>query len=355
MTCIYYVVIAAGMYLVSQPLRVNHPSDKFVAIFRIYSSNQSIPFIMIEVQNLTKRYGRFTAVDNISFEVGHGQVVGFLGPNGAGKTTTLRMLTGFLPPTAGKATINGFDIFKDSIKARRSIGYMPENVPLYDDVRVREYLSFRAHLKGLRGRDARNHVGEALEMCGLQHMRRRMIKTLSKGYRQRVGLADALINQPPLLVLDEPTNGLDPNQIRSIRKLIKRLGEKHTILVSTHILSEVEMVADHVVIVDSGKIKASDTPQNLIKNMRAAGRIELEIQADADLVQTAIESMDNVKKVIPESTNDSWSTFSILCDSGTDSREKIANLATQKNWPIRTLHRHKSTLEEVFVELTRQD
>lgn len=310
---------------------------------------------MIEVQNLTKKYGRFTAVNNLSFEVGKGQIVGFLGPNGAGKTTTLRMLTGYLPATSGKASINGFDIFKDSIKARQSIGYMPENVPLYDDVRVKEYLCFRAQLKGLRGRDARNHIGDALEMCGLQHMRRRMIKTLSKGYRQRVGLADAFINQPPLLVLDEPTNGLDPNQIRSIRKLIKRLGEKHTILVSTHILSEVEMVADHVIIVDSGQIKASDTPENLIRNMRAASNIELEVRGDAAMIQAALERLPNVKKVIPNATVSDWLNFSVLCDSGMDSREKIAQLATQYGWPIRTLHRHKSTLEEVFVELTRQD
>lgn len=310
---------------------------------------------MIEVQNLTKRYGRFTAVNNLSFEVGTGQVVGFLGPNGAGKTTTLRMLTGFLPATSGSATINGHDIFKDSIKARRSIGYMPENVPLYDDVRVKEYLSFRAHLKGLRGRDARNHVGEALEMCGLQHMRRRMIKTLSKGYRQRVGLADALINQPPLLVLDEPTNGLDPNQIRSIRKLIKRLGETHTILISTHILSEVEMVADHVVIIDSGQIKASDTPQNLIHDMRAAGRIELEVKGDPVIIQACLERIENVKKVIANPADGDWLNFSILCDSGTDSREKVAQLAGQYGWTVRSIHRHKATLEEVFVELTRQD
>ena len=310
---------------------------------------------MIEVKNLSKRYGRFTAVDNISFEVGSGQVVGFLGPNGAGKTSTLRALTGYHPPTSGSAIINGHDVFKESVKARQSIGYMPENVPLYNDVRVKEYLSFRAHLKGLRGRDARNHVSEALEMCGLQHMRRKMIKTLSKGYRQRVGLADALVNQPPLLILDEPTNGLDPNQIRSIRKLIKRLGEKHTILVSTHILSEVEMVADHVVIIDAGKIKASDTPSNLIKNMRAAGRIELEVRGNAELIETQIGLLTNVKKVIANPTTNDWMNYSILCDSGTDSREKVAQLIQEHNWSIRSLHRHKPTLEEVFVELTRQD
>lgn len=310
---------------------------------------------MIDVKNLTKRYGRFTAVDDISLQVDKGQVVGFLGPNGAGKTTTLRMLTGFLPPTSGNATIAGYDIFKQSVKARRCIGYMPENVPLYDDMRVREYLRFRAHIKGLRGRAVGQHVGEALEMCGLQHMRRRMIRTLSKGYRQRVGLADALVNQPDLLVLDEPTNGLDPNQIRSIRKLIKRLGEKHTVLVSTHILSEVEMVADHVIIIDSGKIKASDTPENLIQGMRAAGRISLEIRGDRETIQGALERLDHVKKVFTEPSDDGWIHFSILCDSGTDTREHIARITTQYGWPIRSLHRHKATLEDVFVELTRQD
>lgn len=310
---------------------------------------------MIDIKNLTKRYGRFTAVKELSFHVGKGQVVGFLGPNGAGKTTTLRMLTGYLPPTSGTATIGGHDIFKDSLKARRNIGYMPENVPLYDDMRVREYLRFRAEIKGLKGRNARNHVGEALEMCGLHHMRRRMIKTLSKGYRQRVGLADALVNQPELLILDEPTNGLDPNQIRSIRKLIKRLGENHTVLVSTHILSEVEMIADHVVIIDGGQIKASDTPPNLVKNMRAAGKVYLEIRGDKDTIQGALERLDHVKKVTTEPSEDGWIHFSILCESGTDTRERIAQLASQYTWPIRTLHRHQATLEDVFVELTRKD
>ena len=313
---------------------------------------------MIEVNQLTKRYNRFTAVDDISFSVGKGQVVGFLGPNGAGKTTTLRMLTGYLPATKGVATIDGHDIFKESIKARKKIGYMPENVPLYDDMRVREYLKFRAQLKGVRGSAVKSQLNEVLETCGLTHMRKRMIKTLSKGYRQRVGLADALIHKPELLVLDEPTNGLDPNQIRSIRKLIKRLGETHTVLLSTHILSEVEMIADHVIIIDGGKIKANDTPSNLANNMRAAGKISLEVKgAEKDVISSAILRLDHVKKVIDKSTDEasSWLEFDILCDSGTDTRERIANLASQYDWSVRTLHRHRATLEDVFVELTRKD
>ena len=314
---------------------------------------------MIDIQNLTKSYGRFTAVKNLSFQVGAGQVVGFLGPNGAGKTTTLRMLTGYLPPTSGTASIAGYDIFKDSVKARQQIGYMPENVPLYDDMRVREYLKFRANIKGMSGRDARNNITETIETCGLTHMRKRMIKTLSKGYRQRVGLADALLNNPQLLVLDEPTNGLDPNQIRSIRRLIKKLGESHTILVSSHILSEVEMIADHIVIIDGGQIQASDSPQNLIDGMRAAGRISIEIQGDSAAIIGALERLDNVKKIMLDEQEGegetAWNFITIFCDSGTDTRSNISQLGSQYGWPIRSLYRRKGTLEDVFVELTRKD
>ena len=191
---------------------------------------------MIDARNLTKNYARHTAVRDISFSVERGEIVGFLGPNGAGKTTTLRMLTGYLPPTSGSASIAGFDIFRESIEARRRIGYMPENVPLYEDMRVREYLKFRAHLKGLDNASTRRRVGAVLDTCGLQSVRRKMIKTLSKGFRQRVGLADALVHDPELLILDEPTNGLDPNQIRQIRELIRQLAQSHTVLISTPIL-----------------------------------------------------------------------------------------------------------------------
>lgn len=310
---------------------------------------------MINVQNLSKRYGRHTAVSDISFQVGKGKIVGFLGPNGAGKTTTLRMLTGYLPPSSGNARIAGYDIFRESLKARRNIGYMPENVPLYDEMRVREYLRYRAQLKGLKGKTARQNIGEAMDLCGLTDVRRKMIKTLSKGYRQRVGLADALVHKPELLILDEPTNGLDPNQIRSIRNLIRSLGETHTVMVSTHILHEVEMTCDHVIIIDEGKIKATGSPPDLVNQMRAAGKITVEVHANAETVAGALTRLDHVKKVIEEDSGDEWTRFSVLVDSGTDTREKIATLASQHGWPVRTLYRHQATLEDVFVELTRKD
>ena len=209
---------------------------------------------MIEVKDLTKRYAGRTAVDAISFEVEKGEVVGFLGPNGAGKSTTIRMLTCFLSASEGTAKVGGYDIYDDSIKVRQHIGYMPENVPLYPDMRVSEYLNFRAKIKGLRYREAKRAVSEAMDICSLAEVERKMVATLSKGYKQRVGLADALVNKPDLLILDEPTNGLDPNQIRQARELIKRLGDRHTILISTHILSEVEVTCGRVIIIDRGKI-----------------------------------------------------------------------------------------------------
>lgn len=310
---------------------------------------------MIEVNQLTKRYARHEAVSGISFSVARGEIVGFLGPNGAGKTTTLRMLTGYLPPTSGTATIANYDIFRQSIEARRKIGYMPENVPLYEDMRVREYLKFRAHLKGLGGSDGRRRVSDVIDTCGLGNVRRKMIKTLSKGFRQRVGLADALVHDPELLILDEPTNGLDPNQIRQIRELIRHLGQTHTVLISTHILSEVEMTCNRVIIIDGGKIKAADTPANLVGQMRAAGRIQVEIQADSEVVAGAISRLDPVKKVTPEPLDDNWTRYTVWVDSGADSREQIAQLASQYGWPLRSLFRHVATLEDVFVELTRKD
>lgn len=310
---------------------------------------------MIDVHKLSKRYGRHSAVNDISFHVGKGKIIGFLGPNGAGKTTTLRMLTGYLPPTSGSAEVAGYDIYRDSVNARRKIGYMPENVPLYDDMRVREYLRYRAKLKGLRGKAARQHIGEAMDLCGLTHVRRKMIKTLSKGFRQRVGLADALVHKPDLLIMDEPTNGLDPNQIRSIRNLIKRLGQDHTIMLSTHILHEVEMICDHVIIIDEGRIKATGSPSGLVEQMRAAGKITVELQADAKTASDALHELKHVKKVLAEDAEPGWARFSVLVDHGTDTRERISALAAQNNWPIRTLHRHTATLEDVFVELTRKD
>jgi len=310
---------------------------------------------MIEVTNLSKRYGRHLAVRDVTFSVARGEIVGFLGPNGAGKTTTIRMLTGFLPPSSGSAKIAGFDIFRQSIEARKRIGYMPENVPLYDDMRVREYLSFRARIKGLSNSDTRRRVSHVIDTCGLEGVRRKMIKTLSKGYRQRVGLADALVHQPELLILDEPTNGLDPIQIRQIRELIKHLSLNHTVLISTHILSEVEMIANRVIIIDNGSIKAADTPQNLIENMRAAARVQCEIQIPPNIANPILSDLPNVKKVTSEDLGEKWLRYTLWSDSGTDTRQTLATVAAINNWPLRSLFRHEATLEDVFVELTRKD
>ena len=310
---------------------------------------------MIKVDNLTKRFGRHSAVSGASFEAADGEVVGFLGPNGAGKTTTIRILTGFLPATSGIATVDGLDVGEHPLETRRRIGYLPESVPLYRDMRIREYLRFRGHIKGLRRDSLRRRMDEVIERCGLGDVRRKMIKTLSKGFRQRVGLADALIHDPPLLILDEPTNGLDPNQIRSIRNLIKELGESHTILLSTHILSEVEMICDKIVIIDGGTVLASDTPSNLVSTMRSAGRISVEVKADPERAREKMSALDQVKKVIHERNRGNWGEFSILVESGTDTRERLADLAREEGWPLRSLHRHAATLEDVFVELTRKD
>ena len=308
---------------------------------------------MIRVSNLTKRYVGRTAVDAISFNVEPGEIVGFLGPNGAGKTTTIRILTGYMPATSGSAVVAGHDIFRNSLQAQQRIGYMPENVPLYDDMRVKEYLRFRALLKGMRGREAKNGIAEAIDLCGLSEMRSKMIGALSKGYRQRVGLADALIHNPELLILDEPTNGLDPNQIRRVRKLIKQLGLSHTILISTHILSEVEMTCDRVIILDQGKIRAADTPENLISQLRTVGHISVEVNAPADIAGDAMRKISRVKKVIKEAAEGTWTRFTVRAESGTDVREDIVQLANANHWPLREIHTHGASLEDVFVELTQ--
>ena len=208
---------------------------------------------MIKVENLTKRYAGQTAIQDLNFEVSRGEIMGFLGPNGAGKTTTMRILAGFMPPTSGRASIAGFDVFEKSLQARAHLGYMPENVPLYSDMRVTEYLNYRAALKGVPHRRIAERVGDVKELCGVKDVERKLIGTLSKGYRQRVGLADALLAEPDLLILDEPTIGLDPNQIRQVRELIKNLGRQHTILLSTHILPEVEMTCSRVIIIHKGQ------------------------------------------------------------------------------------------------------
>jgi ABC-2 type transport system ATP-binding protein len=309
---------------------------------------------MIHVTNLTKRYAGRTAVDAISFDVGRGEIVGFLGPNGAGKSTTLRILTCFLSATGGTATVAGHDIFKDSIQVRRHVGYMPENVPLYTDMRVHEYLRFRARIKGLGWRESRRAVDEAMDICALVDVQKKLIGTLSKGYRQRVGLADALVNKPDLLILDEPTNGLDPNQIRQVRDLIRQLGERHTILISTHILHEVEMTCGRVIIIDRGRIKASDTPQNLIRRLRDAGTVNLEILEAPETAVAALEKLPGVRSAVQGESRQGWSTIEIRTDAHVDVREEIYALAVKQKWKLRELSRRQASLEDAFVDLTQE-
>jgi gliding motility-associated transport system ATP-binding protein len=309
---------------------------------------------MIKVENLTKRYAGHTAIKNLSFEVGRGEIMGFLGPNGAGKTTTMRILAGFMPATAGRASIAGFDVFDQSLQARAHLGYMPESVPLYNDMRVTEYLDYRAALKDVPHRKVAERVGDVKELCGLKDVERKVIGTLSKGYRQRVGLADALLHEPDLLILDEPTIGLDPNQIRQVRELIKNLGKQHTILLSTHILPEVEMTCSRVIIIHNGEIEACDTPANLLGKIRRAGGVVVEAKTGKDHGAEELEKIAGVREVTTEADGD-WSLFSLRVESGVDVREEIFRLAAARNWTVRELSQRRATLEDVFVELTHPD
>jgi ABC-2 type transport system ATP-binding protein len=309
---------------------------------------------MIQVEHLTKRYGDKTAVDDISFRVHEGEVLGFLGPNGAGKSTTMRILTGFIPATSGTARVAGYDVFTDSLNVRRQIGYLPENVPLYPEMRVNEYLTFRTQLKGVPRRDRKTKIQEALEKCGIVDVQNQIIGTLSKGYRQRVGLADAMVHDPKILILDEPTIGLDPNQIRQIRALIKELGQKHTILLSTHILPEVEMICGRVIIINKGKLVAMDTPGNLTSKLRGGATISLEAKGPFERIKTTLEGMSGVLGVKGENGAESH-RFSVEADKGGDAREGIFKTFVDNKWVLLEMKREAVTLEEVFHQITTKE
>src|SRR5213082_2856345 len=309
---------------------------------------------MIKVENLTKRYAGQPAIQDLNFEVGKGEIMGFLGPNGAGKTTTMRILASFMPPTSGRATVAGFDVFAQSLQARAHLGYMPENVPLYGDMRVTEYLHYRAALKGVPHRRVAERVGDVKELCGLKEVEKKIIGALSKGYRQRVGLADALLHEPDLLILDEPTSGLDPNQIRQVRDLIKNLGKQHTILLSTHILPEFEMTCSRDITINRGRIEACDTPENLLGRIRTAGGVMVEARIGNDDGADELKKISGVREVITDGEDD-WKRFSLRVESGVDVREEIFRLATERHWALRELTQRRATLEDVFVEITHSD
>lgn len=311
---------------------------------------------MISVHGLSKRYGQTQAIRDLSFSVQKGEVVGFLGPNGAGKSTTMKILCGYLPADEGEATIAGFDVFTESLKARSRIGYLPENVPLYPEMRVGEYLGYRAALKGVRARRVREKVEDALELCGLTHVLRQLIGTLSKGYRQRVGLADALVNEPDILILDEPTIGLDPAQIREMRNLIKGLASRHTILLSSHILSEVEMTCSRVLILNKGRIVATGTPAQLREctGLSLNGSIRLEAMLpDAQAALAGIRRIPGVSSASVLGSADGWTTFEII-PSAKDHRDPRCELfeeAVKHGWKLRELSARESTLEEIFTSV----
>jgi ABC-2 type transport system ATP-binding protein len=309
---------------------------------------------MIKVEQLTKKYAGVTGIDQISFEVGKGEIVGFLGPNGAGKTTTMRILASYMPASSGRATVAGFDVFSESLKARRHLGYLPESVPLYHDMRVNEYLRYRGALKALSGKRLKNRIGVIKELCGLREVGRKKIAGLSKGFRQRVGLAEAMIHEPDLLILDEPTIGLDPNQIRQVRELIKSLGERHTILLSTHILSEVEATCSRVIIINRGRIEASDTPENLVNQLRTSGLLRLEVKSGSEDPVPHLEEIAGVREIRAVS-NGEWRCFEIRIEANSDPREQIFQLAVGRKWVIRELSKERATLEDAFVELTHMD
>lgn len=309
--------------------------------------------LMIEVENLTKRYAGHTAVSGISFTVNRGEIVGLLGPNGAGKSTTMRILSAFMPATSGTVRIGGLDVFRDSTEVRRRIGYMPENNPLHLEMRVREYLKFRARLKGLGLRRSRDRVDVVMEQCSLTDVSKRIIGQLSKGYRQRVGLADALVHEPDLIILDEPTIGLDPNQIRSVRKLIKSLASSHTVLISTHILPEAEMTCNRMLIMFEGKILAADTPDNLQRLMSANGQVVAEIAAPLEDLCNCWAQMAEVEHYDVSPADGEFFRCALTPSNGMDLRPYIFAAARDRGWYLRELTRNRHSLEDIYVKITR--
>ena len=310
---------------------------------------------MIEVDNLTKRYGRTTAVDGISFVVKKGEILGFLGPNGAGKTTTMRILTCYLPPTEGTARVAGHDVFEEPLEVKKRVGYIPETPPLYPDMEVATFLDFCAKIKGVAKSERRARVDSAMEKCRVGDVRKTLIGRLSKGYRQRVGLAQAILHDPQVLILDEPTAGLDPKQIIETRDLIKALGGEHTIILSTHILPEVSMTCGRVVIINKGKVVAEDTPENLTHRLSGAGTLRLDVRGDSAAVAEALRSVPGVTAVRPHAQSGDVSALDVEAAAGADVRADLARAVVQKGFDLLGLQQVGMSLEEIFLHLTTSE
>jgi len=306
---------------------------------------------MIQVKNLTKYFGPVQAIDRINFDVDQGEIVGFLGPNGAGKTTTMRILTSYLPATSGVARVAGYDVMTESMQVRRNIGYLPESVPLYSEMRVEEYLVYRAKLKGLGRKERVPRLEFCLDRCRLREVRRRLLGTLSRGYRQRVGLADAMIHDPPILILDEPTAGLDPIQIRETLALIRELGEKHTVLLSTHILSEVEAICERVIIINAGRVGFSRS----LAEIEQEAVILLDVRGPADAVAGAVRSIGGVAQLTPREPADGVAAFEIRTQENRDLREEISKAVSDRGWLICRLDRKHRKLEDAFFQVLREE
>ena len=311
---------------------------------------------MIKVNNLTKRFANVKALDGVSFEIHKGEVVGFLGPNGAGKTTTMRILAGFIPPTSGTAEIAGFDVFNDSIEVRKRIGYLPENTPLYQDMEVYAFLRYMADLREVEPEKINDHIKNIMGKCGLTHMKDEIISKLSKGYKQRVGLASALVGDPEVLILDEPTIGLDPKQIREIRNLIKELGKDKTIILSTHILPEVSMTCSRVIIMNDGKIVAEDTPDNLENKVSGAAKVHLTVKGgQAEDIKMKLEAIQGVTDVVVLKKHNGLTDLSIESEKNVDVRGRISQVIVSSNWDLVEMRREMLGLEEVFLKLTKKE
>lgn len=311
---------------------------------------------MIEVENLTKKYGAHIAVDHLSFRIDRGMVYGFLGPNGAGKSTTMNMMTGYIAATEGTVKINGYDILKEPEKAKKSIGYLPEIPPVYTDMTVYEYLNFAAELKKVAKAERKEQIEEIMKQTRVDDVKDRLIKNLSKGYRQRVGLAQAMIGYPEVIILDEPTVGLDPKQIIEIRELIKELAKKHTVILSSHILSEVSAVCDHVMIISKGKLVASDTPEGLMTKMKGGMQLTLGVKSEKDIVEAVIKEYPQITEYHFHNTKDEGCVYMTLSvDSEEDIREELFYRLAKEKLPIMELSVTERTLEDVFLELTDEE
>ena len=307
---------------------------------------------MIEVENLTKYYGEFPAISNVSFTVSKGEIVGFLGPNGAGKTTTMRILTSFMPPTSGTARIAGYDVVSESLQARQHIGYLPETVPLYTDMTVRGYLSFMGTIRGMDSKKIKSRIGDVVQLCHLEDYYNSLISKLSKGFRQRVGIAQAILHEPDVLVLDEPTIGIDPIQIVETRQLIKDLGQEHTLILSTHILPEVSMICQRVVIIHEGEIVAEDTPENLATRLEGTERLRLEVRGPVKAVTKALRDVQGVQDVTYTEGDDGAVGYTIIGKRGEEMRTDLAKAVIERGWGLLSLEALTMSLEDIFLRLT---